>query len=271
MNKPMPFFNRLINFLNGKPTNREQLIDTIRTAEQHKIVDSESEGMLEGVLQVSEMQIRDIMIPHSQMISVHIQQNLPEIIATVIETKHSRYPVLNMQQTEVIGILLAKDLLNFTAEESDKFNIKKIVQPAMIVPETQHLDKLLKQFKRRRSHMAIVIDEFGHIAGLITMEDILEQIVGDIEDESDFEEEDAIKQYDDYFVIKADLPLEEFDEYFNVEFDQEDCESIGGLVIKHLGYIPKRNDEFIYNNFKFKILHADKRRIRLIQLETINP
>jgi magnesium and cobalt transporter len=270
MSKIKFFKDKLRKHFFIKPKNREELLTTIRSAEQEKILDREAEGMLEGVLQVSQMQIRDIMIPPSQMIVIEHSQSFSEILATIIEAQHSRYPVIGDNKDEVIGILLAKDLLAFIAPESQgNFSLKRIMQPTMIVPETQHLDKLLKSFKTRRSHMAIVMDEFGHIAGLVTMEDVLEQIVGDIEDETDYEEDDSIKAYDDYYIIKADIPLEEFDEYFKVRFNQPNCESIAGVIIKHLGYIPKRNEEFTYQGFHFKVLHADKRRIRLLQVERV--
>lgn len=268
MNKKKSLTQKFLHALKRHPKTREELLKAIRSAEQQHILNSEAEGMLEGVLQVSEMQIRDIMIPRSQMAVINEDQTIESIISTVNEAQHSRYPVLGNNHDEITGILLAKELLRFTTPETQaKFSLKSIIQPAMIVPETQHLDKLLSAFKKRRNHMALVIDEFGHIAGLITMEDVLEQIVGDIEDESDYEEDDSIKQHDDYYVVKADLPLEEFDDYFKVQFDQEECESIGGLVIKHLGYIPKRNERFQYQGIKFKVLHADRRRIRLLQVK----
>lgn len=271
MNKKKSLTNKLLDVFKRQPKTREELLSTIRSAEQEKILDSESEGMLEGVLQVSEMQIRDIMIPRSQMIVIEETQTIETVIATVVEAQHSRYPVLDKHQDEIEGILLAKELLRFTTPETQaRFSLKSIMQPAMIVPETQHLDKLLSAFKKQRNHMAIVIDEFGHIAGLITMEDVLEQIVGNIEDESDYEDDDdGIKKYDDYYVVKADVPLEEFDAYFKVSFDQPECESIGGLVIKHLGHIPKRNEEFKYGQFEFKVLHADRRKIRLLQVRDL--
>ncbi len=258
---------RLLSKLNRKPQTRAELIDTLRTAEQEHILDSESEGMLEGVLQVSEMQIRDIMVPRSQMITIAENQNLPNIISTIVESLHSRYPVMGTQRDHVIGILLAKDLLQFTLPDNQQhFNLRKMLQPTMIVPETQHLDKLLKEFKNRRSHMAIVVDEYGNIAGLVTMEDVLEQIVGDIEDESDYDEDIGIKKYDDYYIVKADVSIEEFDEYFHSNLDDDGCETISGFILNHLGHIPTRNEEFNFGNFHFKVLHADKRRIRLLQV-----
>ena len=162
---------------------------------------------------------------------------------------------------------MAKDLLKFTLpEKQTQFNLRQILQPTMIVPELQHLDKLLKEFKTRRSHMAIVVDEYGSVAGLVTMEDVLEQIVGDIEDESDYDEDVGIKKYDNYYIVKADVSIEEFDEYFNSTLDDDGCETISGFILNHLGHIPKRNEEFNFSAFNFKVLHADKRRIRLLQV-----
>ena len=270
MNKIRHWKDQLWNKLLRKPQSREELINTLRTAEQEHILDSESEGMLEGVLQVSQMQVRDIMVPRSQMIGIDEKQNLTEINAVIIAALHSRYPVFGAQRDQVIGILLAKDLLQFhSPEKQNHFNLRKILQPAMMVPDSQHLDNLLRAFKNRRSHMAIVIDEYGSIAGLVTMEDVLEQIVGDIEDESDYDEAVGIKQYEDDYVVKADVSIEEFDEYFTSTLDDDGCDTIGGLLLNHLGHIPKRNEECSIGSFHFKVLHADKRRIRLLQVTRI--
>jgi magnesium and cobalt transporter len=264
------FFTALLAKLALKPKTREELLTAIRSAEKEQVLDRESEGMIEGVLQVSQMHVRDIMVPRSQMVILNTKQDLTQILSVVTNAQHSRYPVMDENQDEVDGILLAKDLLRFTTPETQaNFSLRRIMQPVMVVPESQHLDKLLKAFKIRHNHMAIAVDEFGHIAGLITMEDVLEQIVGDIEDESDLDEDDGIKKFHDHFVVKADLPLDEFDEYFNVKLDQPDCESIGGWLIKQLGHIPKRNDEHTFAKLTFKVLHADERRVRLIHIKLI--
>ena len=267
MNKLSRWKDQLLNKLLRKPQNREELITTLRTAEQAHILDSDSEGMLEGVLQVSQMQVRDIMVPRSQMVILNDNQSLAEINTVIIDALHSRYPVLGTQRDQVIGILLAKDLLQFySAAQQAPFNLHKILQPAMMVPDSQHLDNLLKEFKDRRSHMAIVVDEYGSIAGLVTMEDVLEQIVGDIEDESDYDEAINIKPYNNYYVVKADVAIEEFNHYFNTNLNDNDCDTIGGLLLNQLAHIPKRNEELTISDFHFKVLHADKRRIRLLQV-----
>ena len=255
-----------------RPQNREQLIDTLRAAEAEHIVDSDAQEMLEGVLQVSQMQVRDIMIPRSQMVDIFSDYSLQQVIRTIVDSLHSRYPVLVPDTHTVLGILLAKDILQFTLDDQkNKFNLRRLLQPAMVVPETQHLDKLLNDFKKRRTHMAVVIDEYGNLVGLVTMEDVLEQIVGEIEDESDIDEEAPIRQFDDYYVIKAETPLDEFNDYFKTKLDNEQCESIGGLVVLNFGHIPKRNEEISFDGFNFKILSSDKRRILLLQVEPITP
>ena len=267
MNQIKYWKERLLNKLSRKPQTRKELIDTLRTAEQEHILDSESEGMLEGVLQVSEMQVRDIIVPRSQMVTIDEEQSLTDIITIIVKSLHSRYPVISIQRDQVSGILLAKDLLQFTLpNQQQHFNLRKILQPTMVIPETQHLDKLLKEFKNRRSHMAIVVDEYGNIAGLVTMEDVLEQIVGDIEDESDYDEDIGIKKYDNYFIVKADVSIEEFNEFFHSNLDNDNCETISGFILNHLGHIPTRNEEFNFQHFQFKVLHSDKRRIRLLQV-----
>ena len=254
-----------------RPQTREELLDTLREAEHEHLVDHDAEGMLEGVLQVSQMQIRDIMVPRSQMTIILEDESLDDIVLHLVENLHSRYPVMNKDRTKILGILLAKDLLQYTIEaERSKFSLHNILQQPIIAPESQNLDKLLKTLKKQRSHMAIVVDEYGEIAGLVTMEDIFEQIVGDIEDESDEDDEDDdIKEYDDYFVIKATVSLEDFDEYFESDLNDEQCETMGGLVIKHLGHVPKRGEEITIGKFIFKVLHSDKRRIRLLQVSKV--
>ena len=251
-----------------RPQNREQLIDTLRAAEAEHIVDSDAQEMLEGVLQVSQMQVRDIMIPRSQMIAIFPDHSLQKIIRTIVDSLHSRYPVLVADTQTVLGILLAKDILQFTLDDQkNKFNLRRLLQPAMVVPETQHLDKLLNDFKKRRTHMAVVIDEYGNLVGLVTMEDVLEQIVGEIEDESDVDDEAYIKKFDDYYVVKAETPFDEFNDYFKTKLDNEQCETIGGLVLLHFGHIPKRKEEISFDNFNFKVLRSNKRRVLLLQVE----
>lgn len=266
--------SRLVKFLFSRfirrPQTRAELVEAFRDAEQQNIVDSDSEGMLEGVLQVTEMQIKDIMIPRSQMISINKEQSFDEILTVVIDAMHSRYPVIGEHHDDIEGILLAKDLLHYSsADAKQDFSLRKIIQPVIVVPETQRLDKLLKDLKTRRCHMAIVVDEYAHIAGLVTMEDVLEQIVGDIEDESDYDEDDGIKQFKDYYVIKADVTLDEFNEHFNSTLDDSNYETIGGFALHHLGHIPKRNETFQHGRFTFTVLHAGKRRIRLLQVNII--
>lgn len=251
-----------------KLRNREQLINALRTAEHDHILDGDAEIMLEGVLQVSEMQVRDIMIPAHSMVAIRTDTSFDDILKIVIEHSHSRYPILNTDEDAVTGILLAKNLLRYTlTEQRERFNLNKIIQPTLFVPETQHLDKLLKQFKTRHIHMAIVVDEYGHLSGLVTMEDVLEQIVGNIEDETDYvDDTQSIKKYDDHYVIKANTSLAEFNEYFSTQLNHTHAETIGGLVLSHLGHIPNRDESCRIDQFEFTVLQADKRSIRLLRV-----
>lgn len=249
------------------PRNQDELLTLLRTAETDKIIDAESERMLEGVLQMSQLQVRDIMIPRADIVSIQKDYDLAQIITTIAENLHSRYPIFGHDRHELYGILLAKEILQFTlAENQSRFDLGKISQPAMLVPETLHLNKLLNNFKNRRTHMAGVIDEYGSIVGLVTLEDVLEQIVGDIEDETDYDEENSIKQHKNYWVVKASTSLNDFNQAFDTRFDEDNCETIGGLVTNQFGYIPKRHDVTTIENLQFKILNADKRRIKLLHV-----
>jgi magnesium and cobalt transporter len=257
----------LLKTLHAFPKNRDDVLRLLRHAEHEKIIDLESERMLEGVLQISQLRVRDIMLPVNDIISLHKKQTLPEIIQVITENLHSRCPVLSEDKQETLGILLAKDILRFTLPEKQaRFDLNKVIQPAMIVPETQHLNRLLNDFKLRRTHMAIVVDEYGSIVGLVTMEDLLEQIVGDIEDESDYDVENRIKQHKDYWVVNANVPIDEFNAAFNINLSNETCDTIGGLVISILGYIPKRHEEIKINHFTFHVLNVDKRKIHLLRV-----
>ena len=260
--------HHLISLLNKfrAPRTLDDLITLLRTAESHTIIDGESERMLEGVLQIAQLQVREIMIPRDTIISVHEKQTLPEIISLIAENLHSRYPVFGDERKDLYGILLAKEVLQFTLPENQsRFDLRKIAQPAMIVPETQPLNKLLNNFKNRRTHMAMVIDEYGTIVGLVTLEDILEQIVGEIGDETDYDEENLIKEHNDYWIIKANTPLDDFNTYFETHFTDNNCDTIGGFVTNAFGYIPKRHEIITIDHLQFKIINADQRKIKLLQ------
>jgi magnesium and cobalt transporter len=220
---------------------------------------------------VSKMQVRDIMIPRPQIVTVSIRQSLQEILDIVVEAAHSRFPVTGENPDQVVGILLAKDLLPLAlGDNAERFNLKDIMRPATCVPESKRLNILLKEFRQTRNHMAVVIDEYGVVCGLVTIEDVLEQIVGEIDDEYDVDDESYIKKFDaNHYIIKALTPIEEFNEHFGTEFSDEEADTVGGLVLQHLRHIPERDETVIIGPFLFTVLNADSRQIRLLKLTTL--
>lgn len=262
------WFERLSDMLIREPKDREQLMEVLRDAEDRDILSSEMLSMIESVLQVSEMQVREVMVPKSQMVVVEHDSKLEDLLPLVIESGHSRFPVMDDTGNDVVGMLLAKDLLPYCFKKTEsEFNFKDIIRPAVFVPQSKRLDILLREFRVNRNHMAIVIDEYGHIAGLITIEDVLEQIVGEIEDEYDTDEEDDIKKHEDgTYTVKASTPIDEFNEYFHTKFSDEEFDTIGGLVLQGFGYLPKRGETITIEKYRFKVLHSDNRRIYLLEL-----
>ena len=265
------WLERLAQALLGEPQDREQLISLLRDSEQRNLFDSDALGMIEGVLQVSEMQARDIMIPRSQMVILERDSDIKDILPTVIEFNHSRFPVIGENLDEVIGILLAKDLLPyFATDNKSKFYLRDIIRPAIVIPESKRLNILLNEFRSSRNHMAIVVDEYGGVSGLVTIEDVLEQIVGDIEDEHDIDEDTYIKDHGDRnYTIKALTPIEDFNEYFLCDFKSDDYDTLGGLLLNRIGHLPKRGELVDIDGFHFKILRADNRRIHLLYMTVI--
>ncbi len=266
---PLSWLEKLSQLLAREPKDREQLVESLHDARARNLLDEHALGMIEGVLQVSEMQVRDIMIPPSQMTLLSDKSTLEEILSVVIESGHSRYPVINRQTQEIKGILLAKDLLPYTAQKKP-LHFPQILRSVFFVPESKRLNLLLQEFRLKHSHMAIVVDEYGTMAGLVTIEDILEQIVGEIEDEYDFEDEAFIKKHSEKtYIIKALTPTEDFNEYFNTHFDIKKFNTLGEYIVSIFGRLPKRGETIILNGFKIKILHADHKRIRLLHLRKI--
>lgn len=265
------WLERLGDLLSREPNDREQLVDLLRSAEDRHLLDAEALSMIEGVLQVSDMRVRDIMVPRAQMIVIAHDATLEQCLPIITESRHSRFPVIAENKDEIAGILLAKELLVCLQNREAKFNVRKLMRPAMFIPESKRLNVLLKEFRLNHNHMAIVVDEYAGIAGLVTIEDVLEQIVGDIEDESDREEDNIlIKQIsDNQFTVKALTPIEEFNEYFNAKFSDAEFDTIGGLVMQSFGHLPKRDEVTELTGFRFKILHADHRRIRLMKVTKI--
>jgi magnesium and cobalt transporter len=242
--------------------------DLLREAAARELLNSDALNIIYGALQVADMRARDIMIPRSQMASVNVDARLEEFLPFVIEQKHSRFPVIGDNLDDVKGILHAKDILPWTLEDDwDDFDIKDIIRTATVVPESKRLNDLLEEFRSTRNHMAIVIDEYGHVSGVVTIEDVLEQIVGDIEDEHDIDDDSFIKELDERsFTVKGITTIEDFNEYFGTHFDAEQFDTIGGIVAKEFGYLPKREETVVVEGFVFKVLNADSRRIRLLHL-----
>lgn len=262
------WLEKIGQLLSGEPKDRQDLIEIIRDAAERHLLDLNSLGMIEGILQVPELKVREIMIPRSQMIVIEQDMSLEQILPIVITTVHSRFPVIGDNKDEILGILLAKDLLAYAfGNHSIPFRIQDVIRAAVFVPESKRLDVLLQEFRHNRSHMAVVVDEYGGVTGLVTIEDVLEQIVGDIEDEYDTDDDQLIKQYnDDAYAVKALTPIEDFNEYFNTDLNAKDVDTIGGLITREFGHLPKRGESVNIHGFRFKILRGDKRRIHLLQV-----
>jgi magnesium and cobalt transporter len=265
-NKP-GWLERLSHLLLREPEDREQLIELLHAAFEKNLLDADALTMIEGVLQVSEMQVRDIMIPRSQMDVIDITDPPEKFIPFVIETAHSRFPVVGENKDDVIGILLAKDLLRFYAGED--FNMRDMLRPAVFIPESKRLNVLLKEFRGNRNHIAVVVDEYGGVAGMVTIEDVLEQIVGDIEDEYDFDEteDNILRDSHGRYRIKALTEIADCNEALGTEFSDKEFSTIGGLVVNKFGRMPKRNEQVVFGGFKFTILRADSRRVHSLLLE----
>ncbi|KPK40913.1 MAG: hypothetical protein AMJ69_00675 [Gammaproteobacteria bacterium SG8_47] len=265
------WLERLSDAFLAEPQDRDQLVLVLRDAAQRRLLGPDALAMIEGVLQVSEMQVRDIMIPRAQMVVVERDAAPEAILPIVIESAHSRFPVIGENRDEVVGILLAKDLLTYFAEGSPgDFKTRDVLRPAVFIPESKRLNVLLKEFRASRNHIAIVVDEYGGVAGLVTIEDVLEQIVGEIEDEHDVEEDTYIMEHSDgRYTVKALTPIEDFNESFGTDFSDEEFDTIGGLVMNSCGHLPKRGEVVVMGAYSFKVLRADNRRIHLLQVAPV--
>jgi magnesium and cobalt transporter len=264
------WLERLFPGVVGEPNDRSELIALLKQAKDRALFDTEALAMMEGVLQVSDLQVRDIMIPRAQMVVVERDGELEQVLPVVVESAHSRFPVIDDDRAEVVGILLAKDLLQYCGESAPRFKMRDIVRSAVFVPESKRLNVLLREFRASRNHMAIVIDEYGSAAGLVTIEDVLEQIVGEIEDEYDFDEGAFIlKRGANSYTIKAHTTLEDFNEYFASDFDDTDYDTIGGLTVSAFGHLPSRGESVEVEGFRFTVVRADSRRVRLLNVERV--
>ncbi len=255
---------RLSHLLLREPEDREQLLDLLRGAFERNLLDSDALSIIEGALQVSDMQVRDIMVPRAQMDVIDVDDPPEKIAEEVIEAAHSRFPVIGENRDDVIGILLAKELLRFFAGK--EFDLRDTLRPAVFIPESKRLNVLLREFRASRNHMAIVVDEYGGVAGLVTIEDVLEQIVGDIEDEYDFDEaaDNIVLDNAGRYRVKAQTEIADFNAAFGTQFSDAECDTVGGLLIAHLGRLPKRNELVQFEGIRFQVLRADSRRVHTL-------
>src|SRR5882757_2170742 len=257
------WLKRITQSFSGEPQDREELLGVLREAGERGLVDSEALTMLEGVLEVGDIQVRDIMVPRAQMVCVRREDTASTIMPIVVESGHSRFPVLDGDRDDVVGILLAKDLLRAAgARAASKFDMREFLRPAVFVPEAKRLDVLLKEFRGNRNHMAIVVDEYGGVAGLITIEDVIEQIIGEIDDEFDVEDDQNIRaEGEQQFVVRGATRIAEFNEHFASSFDDEEFDTVAGLVMRQLGRMPRRGETVSIGAFEFRVLRTDRRRI----------
>lgn len=261
---------RIRRAFRGEPWSRDEIQTFIESEVE---LDAEERSMLTGVLEVSETQVRDVMVPRSQMVVIDIEDDFGEILATIVESGHSRFPVIGKDRDEVLGILLAKDLLRLFGRD-DEVQIRKLLRPAAVIPESKRLNALLKEFRASHNHMAIVVDEYGGVAGLLTIEDVLEEIVGEIEDEHDDEEVESIRPNGDRngrpsFAVRALTRIEDFNAYFECDLDDADYDTVGGLVMHELGRLPRRGEKVHFGGFEFAVIKADKRRIDSLQVQRL--
>ena len=259
---------RITQLFSGEPQDLDDLLEILREARENRLLDTDALSMIEGVLQVSQMRVRDIMIPRIQMVVVPKEAELETIYPLVIEFCHSRYPVIDGDRSKVVGVLLAKDLLARVLQNKT-MTVQDIMRPACVVPESKRLNVLLKELRTKGNHMAIVVDEYGQAAGLVTIEDVLEEIVGEIEDEHDDHEDEGyiFQRSPNEFMIKALIPIEEFDDYFSTHLATDEYDTIGGFIVSHLEHMPKKGENLIVGNLRFEIIRADNRRVHLIKLK----
>lgn len=267
-NEDRSLLDRITHAFSSEPKSRQDLIEILDAAMENDILDPDAHSIIGGAMQVSDMQARDIMVPRPQMVVIKAECSLEEILPQIIRSKHSRYPVIGESTDDILGILLAKDLLPQILENNqDGFDVRELLRQGFVVPESKRLNVLLREFRENRNHMAIVIDEYGGVAGLVTIEDVLEEIVGEIEDETDAEEDQFIRRIsDDDFFVKALTPIDDFNDYFEVEFSDDEFDTIGGIVMHAFGHMPTRNETTMIEGFEFKVINADQRKIHSLRL-----
>ncbi len=266
-----PVYDWFIGLFSDEPETRAELLELLRDAAERQLVDTPALNIMYGAIGMSDMQARDIMIPRSQLRYVHEADSLDDILKVVTESQHSRFPVVGESLDDVRGILHAKDLLRLVRDDNrDDFDIKDFMRQATAIPESKRLNVLLEEFRAKRNHMAVVVDEYGQVSGVVTIEDVLEQIVGEIEDEHDIDDSGGIKPMKDGgFVVKAETTIEDFNEHFRTAFDDDEFDTIGGIVLQAFGHLPKRGEETKLNGFEFRVLNADSRRLRLLRVRSV--
>jgi len=267
---PKPtLLERIGAILMREPEDREQLVELLRSSYERNLMDADALSMIEGVLQVSELQARDIMVPRAQMELIELQQTPEQLLPKIIESGHSRFPVVGESKDDIVGIFLAKDLLRYFA--GNEFDLHDMLRPAVFIPESKRLNVLLRDFRRNRNHMAVVVDEYGGVAGLITIEDVLEQIVGEIEDEHDFDESEAniLLDRNGLYRVKAQTEIADFNQTFGTEFSDEQTDTVGGLLLSRFGRLPKRSEEIVIDHLRFRVLRADSRRLYSLLVEKL--
>lgn len=262
------WLEKIGQLFSGEPRTRDDLEDVLTIAAENELIDDDARSIMEGAIAVSDMQARDIMIPRAQMVMIKAEASLEDILPQITRAAHSRYPVIGESPDDILGILLAKDLLPLLlSTDHSNFDLEPLLRPTVVVPESKRLNVLLREFRENRNHMAIVIDEYGGVAGLVTIEDVLEEIVGEIEDETDAQADRYIRKISEQdFFIKAFTPIDEFNEYFETGFSDEEFDTIGGLVIQALGHMPTRNEVATVGDFEFQVINADQRKIHSLRM-----
>ncbi|HYB66227.1 MAG TPA: transporter associated domain-containing protein [Steroidobacteraceae bacterium] len=268
LNSTGRWLRRLKQGLASEPQDRAELLTVLRDAGERGLVDSDALSMIEGVLEVSDLQVRDIMVPRAQMVFVRRSERAASIMPVVVESGHSRFPVMDEDRDDIVGILLAKDLLRLSGEKRERFDIREFMRPALFVPESKRLNVLLREFRRNRNHMAIVVDEYGGVSGLVTIEDVIEQIVGEIDDEFDVEDDLNIRRdAERQFTVRGVTRIAEFNEYFGAQLSEEEgFDTVAGLLMKQLGHLPRRGESATIDGFEFRVLRADRRRIETLRV-----
>ncbi len=264
-----PLFNRLFDKVFPQTLKpRAQLMQALEEAEENLVIDPYSRSVIEGALQVESLKVRDVMVPRSKMTMINSESSTKDLLQIMVTSSHSRFPIHNVEQDSILGIVLAKDLLaHFAQDNKDEFNYREYLRDALSVPESKPLGVLLREFQQNKSHMAVVLDEYGEIAGLVTLEDVIEQIVGEIEDEHDKEEDNIIDYGDGRYLLQANTPLAEFNEFFESNITSDNYDTVAGLVISGFSYLPEQMSEISLHGFQFKVLKTDTRRLHLLEVQ----